>query len=210
MKKKYAQYTLYKNGLVPDDSSVIGRIPFIETHLRRCAVCSDIFREFNSEYSEVDSFLSESIVPGKDSADLPAGTSLNKYKAPRYAFASILVVGLVYLVLYMLSSFTTPDFYNDAAIRNDSQFSINRGRATENFQNSLKALENDNYDDAISYLKKDIEENSGDKTIFYSYYIMGLSYLKTAEHDFIGLFPGYDQERAAKGAEYLKESIRKK
>ncbi len=211
--EELSQYTLYKNGMVPDDSSIIGRIPFIETHLRKCAVCSGILREFNLEYSDIDSFLSESIVSGRDSSDRSADSrtelSLNRYKAPRYAFASIIIVGLVYLALYVVSSFTTPAFYNNAAISSDSQFSINRGRATENFQNSLKALENHNYDEAISYLQKDIKENSRDETIFYSYYIMGLSYLKTAEHDFLGLFPGYNQDRASKGAEYLEESIRK-
>ncbi len=207
-----AQFVLYKNGLQPNDNLIIKRAPFIEQHLRKCGECSEVFKELNSEYADVDNFLSQSIPLEKNAADsmkLPGIMPPSRYKTPRYAFASLLIAGFIYLALYVISSFTTPGYYSDAAIRQDSQFSINRGRATENFQNSLKALENNDYDEAITYLQKDIKENPDDATIFYSYYIIGLSYLATAEKDFLGLFPGYNHERAKYGAQYLEESIRK-
>ncbi len=208
-----AQYILYKNGLEPDSSSIIKRVPFIEQHLRRCSECSERFKDINSEYSDVEQFLSQPVPVEKNAdADLRAfgqEITTSRHKAPRYAFVSILAAGFIYLALYIVSSLTIPGYYNDAAIREDSQFSINRGRATYNFQNSLKALEQKNYDEAISYLKKDIKENTNDETIFYSYYIIGLAYLKTAEHDFLGLFPGYNREKAEKGAKYLEESIKR-
>ncbi len=207
------QYTLYKNGLQLDDQSIIERIPFIEQHLRECQKCSELFKELNQEYSDVDNFISETFAEVKDEAsdskNLSQQIPVSRYKTPRYAFASILAAGFIYLALYIISSFATPEYYADAAIRQDSQFSISRGRATENFQNSLKALEQDKYDEAISYLKNDIKQNPDDNTIFYSYYIIGLSYLKTAEHDFLGLFPGYNRERVENGLQYLEESIRK-
>ncbi len=208
-----AQYTLYKNGLQPDDKSIIEKASLIEQHLRKCQKCSDLFKELNSEYSDTDIFVSETFAGIKEAAyeskSLSPPVSASRYKAPRYAFASILAAGFIYLALYIISSFSTPEYYADAAIRQDSQFSINRGRATENFQNSLKALEQDQYDEAINYLEKDIKQNPNDETIFYSYYIIGLSYLKTAEHDFLGLFPGYNHERAEKGIQNLEESIKK-
>jgi tetratricopeptide (TPR) repeat protein len=167
----------------------------------------------NSEYSVVDGFLSEKIIKDKkaekESHAVPPEVIRNRYRAPRYAFASIIIIGLVYLSLYIISSFSTPAYYNDAALNDESEFSVNRGRATEDFQNSLKALEKHNYDSAIKYLQKDIQQNPDDETIFYSYYIMGLSYLETAGHDFLGLFPVYNKERVVKGAEYLKESVQK-
>ncbi len=206
-----AHYILYKNGLQPDDSSIIKRVPFFEQHLRKCSECSELLTELNSEYSDVEQFLSQT-VPEENGAK----TEINKqgrtaawYKAPRYAFASLLLVGFIYLALFIISSSITPAYYDEAAIRQDSQFSITRGRATENFQNSLKALEKNNYDEAIVFLKKDIKENPDDATIFYSYYIVGLSYLETAEQDFLGLFPGYDRERVDKGKQYLEKSIQK-
>ena len=144
-----------------------------------------------------------------EKATVAPGISKSRSRAPRYAFLSVIIIGLVYLSLYLISSASVPTYYRDAAIVNESEFSVNRGRATENFQNSLRALDKHDYDDAINYLQKDIRQNPDDETIFYSYYIMGLSYLETAEHNFLGLFPDYNRERAEKGAEYLKESIQK-
>ena len=54
-----AQYTLYKNGLQPDDRSIIEKVSFIEQHLRKCNKCSELFKELNSEYADADNFVSE-------------------------------------------------------------------------------------------------------------------------------------------------------
>jgi tetratricopeptide (TPR) repeat protein len=208
-----SDYVLFKNGVTPDNNLIVKRIPFIEAHLRKCEKCSELFKDFNSEFSEVDNFLAEKISKGKENSIVSSiqnsGVDKQSYKAPRYAFASIIAIGLVYLSLYIISSFTTPQFYKDAAINSESEFSVNRGRATEDFQNSLRALDNNNFEEAISYLQKDIKNNPDDETIFYSYYILGLSYLETAEHTVIGLFPGYNISKTEKGVEYLKESVRK-
>lgn len=207
--EEISEYILYKNG-IPGENSIIKRIPFIETHLRVCSRCNETYKELNSEYSDIENFLTENPLDSERPSDRKQeiiGTSPKKYKTPRYAFASILILGLIYLSLYAVSSFTTPAFYKDAVVLNQSEISVSRGRATENFQNSLKALENNNYDKAIDFLQRDIQQHPEDETIFYSYYIMGLSYLKTAERDFLGLFPGYNKERAEKGKEYLEKSI---
>ncbi len=211
--EEISEYILHQNGMSTDDNSIVGRIPFIETHLRKCSACSEIFKALNSEYSEVEAFLSEKISRGAEAAAVAdaagAGISERRFRVPRYAFVSVIIIGLVYLSLYIISSVSVPAYYRDAEIINESEFSVNRGRATENFQNSLKALDKHDYDGAITYLQEDIRQNPDDETIFYSYYIMGLSYLETAGHDFLGLFPDYNEERAAKGAEYIKESIQK-
>src|SRR5574338_60505 len=210
--EEISEYILFKNGAAEVENSIISRIPFIESHLRKCSECTKIFKDLNSEYTDVELFLSEKlrdVQPTAGTNAQPPQALRNRYRAPRYAFMSVLIIGFIYLSLYITSSFSTPAYYHDAALDNSSEFSINRGRATDNFQNSLKALEKDNYDEAIGYLQKDIKQNPADETIFYSYYIIGLSYLETARHDYLGLFPGYDRERAIKGAEYLKESVRK-
>lgn len=210
--EEISEYILHQNGMTADDNSIVGRVPFIEAHLRKCAECSEIFKELNSEYSEVETFLSEKISRGEEAAagtDTVTSIPKSRFRTPRYAFLSVIIIGLVYLSLYIISSASVPTYYKDAAIVNESEFSVNRGRATENFQNSLRALDKHDYDDAINYLQEDIRQNPDDETIFYSYYIMGLSYLETAEHNFLGLFPDYNNERAEKGAEYLKESVQK-
>lgn len=208
--EEISEYVLYKNEIPGESKGIIKRIPFIETHLRECQRCSEIYKELNSEYSDLDTYLIENqVLP-----EQPAGgeqeairTIPKKTRTPKYAFASVLLAGLIYLSLYLISTFNTPAFYKNAAISSQSEISVNRGRATEDFQKSLKALENNNYDKAISFLQQDIKLHPYDETTFYSYYILGLSYLKTAEHDFLGLFPGYDKERANKGRNYLEQSI---
>lgn len=211
--EEISEYILYKNGMNNGNKSIINRAPFIESHLRKCPVCSEIFKDLNEEYADVESFLSETISENKpeysDKAVAASRAISKRYRTPRYAFASVVTIGLVYLVLYLISSITTPVYYNDASMKEATDFSVNRGRATEDFQNSLKALEKHYYNDAIEYLQKDIQQNSDDETIFYSYYIMGLTYLETAGQSVLGLFPHYNKDRAAKGSEYLKESILK-
>jgi tetratricopeptide (TPR) repeat protein len=71
--------------------------------------------------------------------------------------------------------------------------SISRGRSTDNFELSIKALEDKDYQSAIEYLKNDIELNPNDKTIFYSYYILGLTHLEMAEKNLLGLFTTFDK-----------------
>lgn len=207
--EEISEYILNKNGLPEETNSIVKRIPFIEMHLRECSRCGEIYKELNSEYSDIDNYLAENPILQEREEKVDQGDisiSPTKYKTPRYAFTSILIIGIVYLSLYLISSFSTPSFYKNAAITSQSEISVNRGRATEDFQNSLKALENNNYDKAIGFLQKDIQQHPNDETTFYSYYILGLSYLKTAEHSFLGLFPGYNKERAEKGRHYLEQS----
>jgi hypothetical protein len=210
--EEISDYILFKNEIFRESNVLIKRIPFIEAHLRECSHCTEVFKELNNEYSEIDIYLAENpVLAGQPSEEniTVTGDLRGKYKAPRYAFISVIIIGLVYLTLYIISSYTAPDFYKEAALKNESEISINRGRTTENFQKSLKALENSNYTEAISFLQKDIQQNPDDETIFYSYYIIGLSYLETAEHNFIGLFPGYNYEQAMNGKKYLEESVMK-
>ena len=56
-----ADYVLYKNGLDPEDKSVIKKIPFIQSHLRNCLKCNELFKELSSEYSDADTFITASI-----------------------------------------------------------------------------------------------------------------------------------------------------
>ena len=54
-----------------------------------------------------------------------------------------------------------------------------------------------------------IIEHQNEKSIFYSHYILGITYLKASESDFIGLFKSYDQENINLAIANLKESIYK-
>jgi tetratricopeptide (TPR) repeat protein len=205
-------YVLYKNNMEPEDRDIIGRIPLIENHLKSCEKCTNEFKILNEEFSGIESFLSAELNKGIRKSEQAQPVVYQRrqwWRTPVYAFSSLVVVGFLYLSLYLISNVTTPDTYQVASLSDKSEFYITRGRATDEFQETLKALENEQYDKAISHLVNDINENPDDETIFYSHYILGLTYLETAQKSFIGLFPSFDKEKAKSGLENFKLCIEK-
>ena len=110
--------------------------------------------------------------------------------------------------MYIFSQIVTSSNYTIATLKNNDVFYITRGRGTEYFQKGLNALDDKNYTQTIEYLKEDIEANPKDETIFYSYYILGLTYLETAPKSFIGLFPSFNLTKVEDGINNLEKSIK--
>lgn len=207
-----SDYVLLKGGLEPENKNIISRIGEIENHLRSCDKCSNDFKVLNEEYSEVEFFLSSELHKENLSNYEPtlAIKAIKQWwRTPVYAFSSLVVVGFLYLSLNIISDVTTPEAHQLASISDKSEFYVTRGRTTDEFQKTLKALEDNQYDAAISHLINDINNNPDDETIFYSHYILGLTYLETAGKSFIGLFPSYDKEKARLGLENFKLCIEK-
>jgi hypothetical protein len=203
-----SDYILHKNGLEPENPGFHKKIPAIEAKLRSDKEFEEEFKLLNEEYNEVDSFLTAS-VDNSDAGKMaaPARHAKNNYAV--YAFASVLIIGIVYALLLIVSNLTTPEYYQYASLDDKTEFYVTRGRMTDDFQNSLKALEERDYEKAIVHLNSDIANNPGDETIFYTHYILGLSYLETAEKSFLGLFTSYDNERAAAALDNFLISIEK-
>lgn len=204
-----ADYILYKNNQEPADNLISYRIPAIDAHLKECKLCSSQMNEFKNEYSNIGDFVSNNLYQdGKAESSLNENIVLRKNSfKPVYAFASIIVVGLVYLLLFAVSGITTPDYLQYASITKESEVYLTRGRASEEFLKSFDALENKNYNQAIGYLERDIENNKTDETIFYSYYILGLTYLEMSESKFLGLFPSYNENNVKQGLNNLQSSV---
>jgi TolA-binding protein len=205
-------YILYKNNLEPVNKSIINRIPEIELHLKECRKCVEEFKTLNQEYSELELFLSNKL-----SKEKPAVTEKNKRvriplrirKTPAYFLASIIVLGFVYLSLLLASDIVTPANYKLGRLEDKSEFYITRGRATVEFQESIKALEDEDYDEAISYLQQDIDKNPDDKTIFYTYYMLGLAYLESSEKSYAGLFATFNESSVKKSLHSFDMCIEK-
>jgi TolA-binding protein len=203
-------YILYKNNIDSENKDVISRIPEIELHLKNCEKCTDDFKALNEEYSELDLFVADRFSDSKEIKKVHSSyiQSRNK-RTPLYAFASLIVIGFVYIFLLLVSNITTPDNYQLASVSDKSEFYVTRGRATDEFQESLKSLEEDNFDKAIDFLLSDINKNPQDETIFYSHYILGLAYLEKADNSFIGLFGSFNKKDAEKGLKNLQLCIEK-
>ena len=203
-------YILFKNNLAPDYKNVIKIFPGIEEHLRNCEKCKEDFKLFNEEFNSIEAFVGSELKKGNDKVSSPAEIlSKRKFNVSRYAFLSIIFAGLLYVIMFTVSKVTTPRYYDLAALNNKTDFYATRGRATGEFLKSLNELDEGNISKAIIYLKGDIKNHPEDKTIFYSYYILGLTYLDNAERDFIGLFPHYNSNYAEQAARNFQNAIQK-
>jgi hypothetical protein len=208
-----ADYILYKSGLEPENNDFYKKIEAIEDRLRCDEEFAEEFRMMNGEMSDIDNFVigvnPATNKEGRVKEESNSTESRSKGKGIRYAFASILAIGLVYIGLLLISDFSKPDYYQYAALDEKPEYYTTRGRESDDFQNSLKALDEGEYEEAINYLEADIINNQGDETIFYTHYVLGLSYLETASSSFLGLFPSYDIEKATKAVANFNQSIEK-
>ncbi len=205
-------YVLYKNNMEPENKELKSRLPEIEMHIKDCVKCREDFKLLNEEYNEAEIFVADKFNSEYSNQTKEAPPSILKprtNRTPLYAFTSVVVAGLIYLSLILVSNLTSPDNYQLASLADKSEYSVNRGRATNEFQESLKALEDNNFDKAIIFLRQDINKNPEDETIFYSHYILGLAYLEKADKNFIGLFKSFDKEDAANGLKNLQLCIEK-
>jgi hypothetical protein len=199
-----AEYILYKNEVKPENfrGSVI---PKIEEHLRKCPQCTGNFKRLNAEYFDLDNFFSS----GKIEESVRARSVKTSFFKPRFIYTSLAAAAVIFLLLLIVSDLSTPYYYSYAGLKEQSEFYVTRGRGTSYFQQGVQELQDYNYDKAINFFKKDISENPKDETIFYSYYVTGLSYMKAAEKNTIGLFSSYDKSKAAEALKNFKTAVEK-
>ncbi len=202
-----AEYVIYKNNLSSDGLIVLlaGKV---EDHLRKCVQCEKLFTELNAEYCDVDAFVSQTLVEPVIQTKPEQSVeffSFNNFSTAKYAFASLAAVVVLYLGLFAISLFTTPDYKN--SFLDGEDFYTTRGRTTELFQRGLDAIDRKDYDSAIKYLSDDAMNNKSDESIFYTHFILGITYINKAESDFLGLFKSFNKEDVAKGIENFERSI---
>ncbi len=201
------EYILYKNNL-SSEKAVVLLSKMVEYHIRKCVKCENLFKELNIEYAEVDTFVSQSVsqqdVNNKQN-DKKGFFLFSNFNAAKYAFASLAAVVVLYLGLFAVSSFTTPDYKK--SLIEDRDIYITRGRTSELFQRGLDAIDRKNYDSAIQYLNDDISKNQNDESIFYTHFILGITYVEKAETEFLGLFKSFNKDDVQKGIVNFEKSI---
>ena len=206
----FSEYILFKNN---NSTSVFSgsKVNLIENHLSKCDKCSKAFSELSKEYKDISGFVSKSLPQSK-----PSTSTLNVFKINtgmfnvlKYPVTTVAIILILYFSLLIISDLTTPSYYKYASINNSSLNYVTRGRASNYFQAGLNALDEGNANLAIKYFKNDISDNKNDGTIFYTNYILGLTYLENAENDFLGLFPSYDQNKVNAAIENFNQCILK-
>lgn len=208
-----SSYILFEMGDEPNNNLIPLLKPKIKVHLDECSVCKDEYNLLINEYKDIQDHVIRSIVkntPSSVRADKYSASIISKKSSSfRYAFATLAVLIVGYFGLLFISSSTTPDYKKNIFSNNQNDFYKTRGRTSVLFQQGLNSIEKGVYDDAIKYLSDDIREHQNEKSIFYTYYIVGITYIKAAESDFIGLFKSYDEGNVNLAIANLKESIDK-
>ena len=177
-----------------------------------CSVCKEEYDLLSDEYKSVKEHVENHFRRDNDRGKiknqgytlLPGLLRQFNFK---YAFATISILILIFVGLFTISSSLTPYYEKNIFAQGEDEFYTTRGRTSLLFQQGLNAIEIHDYDKAIKFLNEDILTNKNDKSIFYSYYIMGITYLKAAESDFIGLFKSFDRQDVELAISNLKESI---
>ncbi len=185
----------------------------VKSHLAECSNCKNEYESLLIEYSEIEEHVSKSISrdlqPSVKKNDFLLLSFFKRTNTFRYAFAALVVFVIAYSGLFLFSSFVTPDYKKNIFSNEQEDFYKTRGRTSPLFQQGLNAIDNQDYLKAIEFLSMDIKEHQNEKSIFYSHYIIGITYIQASESDFLGLFNSYDPEKVNLAIANLKESIDK-
>lgn len=185
----------------------------VTSHLAECSNCKNEYESLLIEYSEIAEHVCKSISrdlqPSVKKNDFSFASIFKRTNTFRYAFAALVVFVIAYSGLFLFSSFVTPDYKKNIFSNEQEDFYKTRGRTSPLFQQGLNAIDNQDYLKAIEFLSIDIKEHQNEKSIFYSHYIIGITYIQASESDFLGLFNSYDPEKVNLAIANLKESIDK-
>lgn len=205
-------YILYENNELPGDPVIPLLAEKIRSHLKNCLVCNEEYQILRDEFRDVGNHLERRFEKGEkpfDSKSILPSITNKKLSSFRYAVATIAVVAVIYFGLFFMSYITTPRYSQNIFSAKDNSLYVTRGRTSVSFQKGLNAADKGNYDEALIYFEEDIKKHSNESSIFYSYFITGLTYLKSAEKDFLGMFPSYDANKINHSIVYLNTSIEK-
>jgi tetratricopeptide (TPR) repeat protein len=206
-----SSYILYEMGDDPENKIIPIIRNKIKTHLRDCMICKNEYDLLLNEYNEVKEHVNKNVIREQKSEQprkqgftrLPGFLNQAKF---RYIFVALTVLIIGYVGLFSISSFTTPFYKKNIFAQGDNEFYTTRGRTSVLFQQGLNSIEGSDYEKAIKFLNEDIITHKNDKSIFYSYYIIGITYLKAAESDFAGLFKSFDRQDVELAISNLRES----
>lgn len=184
------------------------KINRVEEHLKSCEKCGKIFLELSGEYSDVDDFLGSKYgVPEMQEENTGGRNILSVNKYLRYSFVSAIGLAAVYLLLFITSAVITPGTTKLAEVEDSGVNYVTRGRGTDDFQKGLMALDNSEFGLASEYFKSDIKMDKDRETIFYTHYILGLTYLEQSRHSFLGMFTTYDTSTVNLAVKNFKNCI---
>lgn len=200
------EYILYKRGEDASHNYMRLIVDKIEQHLKTCEPCHEEYKLLSEELDSISAHLEKSFEENRIE-EQPTMFLFRRSRGFITAVTAVVVLLVSYFGLRIVSDLSMPQ-YKQIIVKTSNEGSyVTRGRNSVLFQKGLNALENKNFEQAIEFLKEDISKNKDDISIFYSYYVLGLTYLNTAESDFLGAFKSYDHKKVNKAIQNLDKSI---
>ena len=205
-----SSYILFEKGDETDDKLIPVLANKIKAHLANCLKCREDYEMLETDYSDVNEYLSNTLVNQKsDEQASSQAFFLQRFASYKYAFVAAISVVILYIGAFSISSITTPDYKKDLFAEKSDDFYRTRGRTSLDFQKGLDALDKGDYSIAAEFLNNDIEQHGDESSIFYTHYILGITYLKSAESNFLGIFNNFDKEKVQLSIDNLQSSIEK-
>lgn len=208
-----ASYVLFERGEDPENKLAALLSNKIKAHLAECSSCKEEYKMLSGEFSDISEHVDKAL-HSEQTSSIEKKTILpisifRRSSTFRYAFVTLSVLIVAYVGLFFISSGLTPDYKKNIFAGEWEDVYKTRGRTSPLFQRGLDAIDKKEYNKAIEFLSQDIIDHQNDRSIFYTHYILGITYLKASEKDFIGLFKSYDKENVNLAIANLKESIDK-
>jgi len=200
-----AEFILYYDG----DLDVADYMPQItdkiEDHLADCSVCNNLYLKFNEEFQQVDNFVSKTMNDNEDFELQIKSPDITKSKRNNFktALTAFLLLVIAYFGMMITNYYSTPSYKKNIFEFEVINNSLIQSRDTKYYKQGLIAFEKENYDVAIGLLMEDIILNENDGTIFYSHYLLGISYIKSSENNIIGTFKSYNHLRINEAIHHL-------
>lgn len=206
-----AEFVLYYDGDL-DAAEYIPQITDkIEDHLAECSDCNNLYLKFTKEFQRVEDFVSKAINDNEDFEIPKKPPVISKVRKTNFraALTAFILLIVAYFGMMITSYYSTPSYkkniFEFKAINN----SLVQSRDTELYKQGLTAFQIEDFDGAIGLLIEDIILNQNDSTTFSSYFLLGITYLKSSENNILGTFKSYDHVRINEGIQNLLIFIEK-
>jgi len=177
----------------------------IEDHLTECSSCNNLYLAFTDEFQQVDNFVSKAINDNEDfeAQNIPSVFSRVRKTNFRTGLTALFLLAVTYFGMMITSYYGTPSYKRNIFEFKSISTSLTQSRDSELYKKGLAAFNNHNYNKAIGLLMEDIIRSHTDSTIYYSHYLLGITYLKSSENNILGTFKSYDHFRVDEGIEHL-------
>ncbi|MCK6615318.1 MAG: hypothetical protein L6Q47_13845 [Ignavibacteriaceae bacterium] len=187
-----------------EDFRARGLFTGIQKHLEVCPLCK-------AEYHSLLEDLPQQVHQEKTPTVPVRRGKKNKLSFSKIVYYPVRIAAvflLGWLAVYSASELSMPETirYGSADITPDG---VSRALTSDTFSETHTLVSEERYDEAISLLLRQIEEEPDGASAFYLHYTAGKLYLLSAQSDLFGMFTSYDDEKVSLAQKEFQLAIEK-